>query len=124
MKATYGEIDTGKIKCYCGHTSTCNCSIQEGSTYEKIIESREIFKDPITDDGTKRSKKGLLQVTNKCTCSETEAINCGSKCKNIYVIDQCTWEEESKGLLTTVFKDSKLVRRTTLQEIRDRLSNI
>lgn len=42
---------------------------------------------------------------------------------NRYIIvdDQCTWKEEQKGLLTTVFKDGKLIKPTTLQEIRERL---
>ncbi len=77
------------------------------------IECREIFKDPITDDGTKRSKKGLLKVYED-----------GDKFGDYYGIkvkDQCTWEEEGQGLLTTVFKDGKLIKKTTLQEIRDRL---
>lgn len=106
IKSTYGEITHVKTEEF---TKT---------------ESREIFKDPITDDGTKKSKKGLLQVTNKCTCSETKAIDCGSKCKNIHVIDQCTWEEEKEGMLQTVFKDGKLVRTTSLEEIRSKLNNI
>ncbi len=37
--------------------------------------------------------------------------------------DQCTWEQEQGGLLTTVFKDGKLVKETTLEEIRERLNN-
>lgn len=31
------------------------------------------------------------------------------------------WEEEKQGLLTTVFKDGKLTRITTLEEIRNKL---
>ena len=35
------------------------------STYGEVDGTpREIFKDPITDDGTKRSKKGLIKVIN------------------------------------------------------------
>lgn len=105
MKATYGEVQSQKMDA------------------RGAIEGREIFKDPITDDGTKKSKKGLLSVHNKCSCSETEAINCGSKCKhNIYVKDQQSWNEESEGLLTTVFKDGELVRETSLSEIREKLN--
>lgn len=74
---------------------------------EYITEKREIFKDPITDDGTKKSKKGLLKVYG-----EDGKIICK---------DQCTKEEENSGLLTTVFKDGELVRKTTLEEIRKRL---
>lgn len=95
MKATYGEI-----------TNICKC-IKEACN-GSCIESREIFKDPITDDGTKKSKKGLLQV----------AYNSNGK---LEVFDQCTWGEEKGGLLTTVFKDGKLVKETALEEIRGRL---
>lgn len=67
------------------------------------------IKDPITDDGTKKSKKGLLCVTqddyNKIIC-----YDCVSK------------EEEEKGLLKTIFKDSKLIKEVTLQEVRNKLS--
>lgn len=84
MKATYGEVKNGED-----------------------LECREIFKDPITDDGTKKSKKGLLRVKNK------EGV--------LVVEDQCTWGEENTGLLSVVFKDSKLIKETTLDEVRDRL---
>jgi len=84
-------------------------------------EWKEIFKDPITDDGTKKSKKGLLVVTQGWQ-------NTNNVIKDaIGVVDQCTWEQESgKGnmiqLLTTVFKDGKLVRETTLDQIRTKLN--
>lgn len=73
-------------------------------------EWREIFKDPITDDGTKRSKKGLLKVTYDDDM-------------NIVCADQCSWEQEKTGLLETVFSDGKLVKETTLDEIRKRISD-
>lgn len=89
MKATYGEL-----------------------THEDdTIEPREIFKDPITDDGTKRSKKGLLQVLGD------------NKGQNLSVHDQQDWEQESKGLLKTIFKDGELVKKTTLEEIRERINS-
>lgn len=72
-------------------------------------EWREIFKDPITDDGTKKSKKGLLQVVREAISNE------------IIVRDQCNWKEEQLGLLTTVFKDGKLIKKVTLDEIRKKL---
>lgn len=74
-----------------------------------IYESREIFKDPITDDGTKKSKKGLLQVAYDPD-------------GNLQVFDQCTEEQEEKGELQTVFKDGKLTKFQTLSEIREKLS--
>lgn len=66
----------------------------------------ELSKDPKTDDGTKKSAKGLLQVTK-----DNEG--------NFHLKDQCTWEEEREGCLETVFLDGKLIRETSLQEIRE-----
>ena len=37
--------------------------------------------------------------------------------------DQCTWEEEAKGELKTVFKDGKLVVDWKLEEIRNRVKS-
>lgn len=82
MKATYGEVDG---------------------------MGRDIFKDPKTDDGTKKSAKGLMQVYRNAQTGILE------------LKDQCTWEEEGQGELKTVFKDGKLTADFTLSEIRERL---
>ena len=79
------------------------------ATYVEINgEGREIFKNPVTDDGTKRSATGLLQV----------------KMENgkFVLIDRVTWEEEKQGELKTVFKNGQLVKEFTLNEIRQRLN--
>ncbi len=102
MKATYGEIQ----RCGKGRMAGCTC---EGKCEHLEIEAREIWKDPITDDGVKRSKKGLLQV-------------CYDPNGGLVVYDQCTLEQETKGELKTVFKDGKLVKTTTLDEIRAKLT--
>lgn len=81
MKATYGEVNG---------------------------EGREIFKDPITDDGTKKSAKGLLQIFKDAD-------------GEYQLKDQCTWEEERKGELKEVFRDGKLLIDQSLAEIRDRI---
>lgn len=70
-------------------------------------ERRDIFKDPITDDGTKKSARGLLQVTRTAD---------GYKLK-----DQCTEKEESDGELITIFKNGELVQETDLDTIRKKL---
>lgn len=94
---------------------------ENGTDYKTIRKQYNIYKDPITDDGTKKSLKGLLQVTNKCECTETSAIECGSKCKDIYVITECTLEEENEGLLQVIYEDGKFYNQVTLEEIRNRL---
>ncbi len=79
------------------------------ATYVEVDgEGREIFKNPITDDGTKRSATGLLQV---------------KKQNNKYVLyDKVSWAQENDSELKTVFKDGKLIKDFTLKEIRERLA--
>jgi nicotinamide phosphoribosyltransferase len=80
MKATYGEVNSA---------------------------GREICKDPITDDGTKKSAKGLLKI-------ELE----NGKYK---LVDQVNWEEENQGELKEIFRDGKLLVDHSLAEIRQRI---
>lgn len=70
-------------------------------------EAKEIFKDPITDDGTKKSATGLLQV---------KRVN-----GNLVLNDRVSWEEEADSELQTVFKDGKLIKTYSLADIRQRL---
>lgn len=64
----------------------------------------DIFKNPKTDDGVKKSAKGLLRVNEDYTLSEGVSL-----------------EEENQGLLETVYKDGKIVKEYSLGEIRERL---
>jgi len=70
-------------------------------------ENREIFKDPVTDKGDKKSAKGLLRVEKSAT---------GFK-----LFDQQSKEQEQRGELQTIFKDGRLVKRVSFDEIRERL---
>jgi nicotinamide phosphoribosyltransferase len=80
MKATYGEVNG---------------------------QGRAIFKDPITDDGTKKSAKGLMNIELK---------------NGIYKLkDQATWEQEKQGELKEVLRDGKLLIDHTLAQIRQRI---
>jgi nicotinamide phosphoribosyltransferase len=80
MKATYGEVKG---------------------------EGRAIFKDPITDDGTKKSAKGLMKI---------ELVD-----GQYTLIDQVSWKEEQKGELKEVFRDGKLLINLSLSEIRSQV---
>ena len=84
MKATYGEVNG---------------------------IGRDIFKDPKTDDGTKKSAKGLMQVYRDPATGK------------LALKDQCTWEEEGQGELKTVFRDGKLMVDWTLAQIRERVKS-
>ena len=64
----------------------------------------EIFKDPATDGGTKKSLKGYIHVTKE---------------NGEYVaIDQVSEDMEERGLLETVFQDGEIIKETTLTEVR------
>lgn len=67
-------------------------------------EARNIFKDPVTDDGMKKSAKGLIKVINNGELS---------------YIDEC--ENDEGGELQIVFRDGQLVKEHSLSEIRARL---
>ena len=73
-------------------------------------ERREIFKDPITDDGIKKSAKGLIRVDTK----NSEFV----------IVDQVSEEEEGKGALQTIYKDGEFLNTVSLEEIRTRVNNI
>ena len=73
------------------------------------IQGFEIYKDPITDDGLKKSAKGLLKVV---------------KDNNTYkLIDQVSWEDVNSddNELKVVFLDGHLVAEVTFEEIRERI---
>ena len=74
----------------------------------------DIFKDPKTDNSGKKSAKGLLKVYWQ---------DAGTKNAKIVLKDQCTSEEENQGLLETIFENGSFIKRTTLTEIRERISN-
>ena len=75
-------------------------------TYGEIGDkSVNVYKNPITDSGTKKSLKGLLRVNEDFT-----------------VTQECTWEQEAQGLLQTIYEDGKFYNQTTLTEIRERLN--
>lgn len=88
------------------------------ATYVEVNgEGREIFKDPITDDGTKKSAKGLLCVMRNTL---TEKLN--NRSYNYNLLDQQTWEGEKTGYLQTIFEDGEYSNQTTLTEIRQVLN--
>jgi nicotinamide phosphoribosyltransferase len=99
MKATYVEVK---------HPA-------ESGSPAYTIEGREIFKDPITDDGVKKSAKGLLHVAKIFNKSINDCY---------MLVDQCSWEDESKGMLKTIYINGQLENQTTLTEIRKRLTNL
>ena len=70
-------------------------------------ESVEIYKDPATDNGTKKSARGLLRVERE-----------GDK---FVLYERQTEEEANGGALVPVFRDGKMLVNQSLAEIRQRL---
>ena len=88
------------------------------ATYVEVNgEGREIFKNPVTDDGTKKSATGLLFV-GKFVDNFDEVDG------EIRLVDKVTWKIESgdAGLLQTIYKDGEFQNQTTLTEIKARLA--
>lgn len=72
-------------------------------------ERRDIFKDPKTDSGTKKSAKGLLQVMYN---------NDG-----LILLDEQFEHDENRGLLEVVFENGNLNREISFSEVRKNASN-
>ena len=100
MKATYVEVANRLCE------NTCGACEDEGQCVGETI-GREIFKDPITDDGTKKSAKGLLLVEKED--------------EDYILYDSVSWKEEETGFLQTIFEDNKLFNETSLTKIRQKL---
>lgn len=70
-------------------------------------QGREIFKDPVTDSGFKKSAKGLIAVYQK---------------DGTYVMkDQATWDDVRDCAYAPVFRNSAMKRLESLEEIRARI---
>jgi nicotinamide phosphoribosyltransferase len=96
MKATYVELEV-----------PMHGELSDQNLNTKII-GREIFKNPVTDDGTKKSATGLL-----CVTYDNE---------NGYMLaDKVTWDGEANGVLKTIYKEGSMFNQTTLTEIRNKL---
>lgn len=88
------------------------------ATYVEVDgEGRQIFKDPITDDGTKKSATGLLKVV------KTMAPDSYGKLHNsgYALVDKVTWDEEEESELKTIYLNGDFTKKVTLTEIREKL---
>jgi len=103
VKGSWFEVEEEK----CEYLPTQSPEALEPACWTEKV-AYNIFKDPITDDGTKKSLKGLQAVLHDDN-------------GEYYVKSECTWEEEGLGYLQTIFEDGKFYNQTTLTEIRDRI---
>lgn len=87
---------------------TYGCAMK--ATYAVVNgEGRELFKDPVTDSGTKKSAKGLLKV-----------LNVNGKYE---LFDQVTrQEEEFDNELTTLYSAGSFFKQMTFNEVRQNIN--
>lgn len=88
------------------------------STYA-VKDGKEVFlfKNPITDSGEKKSQKGMVVVFKN---QETKEITYKD---GLYYDEKQGYSDVKVELLKPLFKNSKLLRTTTLNEIRNMLSS-
>lgn len=82
----------------------------KGAWFECEGEGYDIYKDPATDDGAKKSLKGMIRV------DEVDG--------EFTVKTGCTAEEEAGGVLQTIYEDGKFYNQQTLDEIRQRVNKL
>jgi nicotinamide phosphoribosyltransferase len=84
--------------------------IAQKATWAQVSgKGYDLYKEPKTDDGMKKSAKGLLRV---------DLVD------GEYVLkDQCTKEESAGGELVSVFEDGKILVEHKFSEIRERVAN-
>jgi len=76
------------------------------STRDIKRKGYNIYKDPVTDDGTKKSLKGMIRVNEDFTVEQ-----------------ECSPEREDGGLLQTIFEDGEFKNQQSLSLIRMRIND-
>ncbi len=80
------------------------------ATWAKVgDEERELFKSPVTDDGTKHSAKGRLAVLRD------------PDTKELYLKQSATVDDEFNSAFDLVWQDGKFIKEHSLNDIRRRL---
>jgi nicotinamide phosphoribosyltransferase len=92
----------------------------KGSWFQTDEGSYDIYKDPITDDGTKKSLRGLVAV-HEITATSDET---GKTYTKYEVQTGCNAEEEASGILATIYEDGEFYNQTTLEQVRQRIENL
>jgi nicotinamide phosphoribosyltransferase len=83
----------------------------KGAWFMTNGEAHNIYKDPVTDNGTKKSLKGLCAVH----LNEDGSYS---------VQTECTEVEEKGGVLQVIYENGRFENRTTLTQIRTRLDEL
>lgn len=103
MKATYGEVIDYEKSELLAHGPGV-------SEWDIVYKGREIFKDPKTDSGEKKSAKGLI------------AVYWNGTTKSYFMVDQNSWDNVLNCAFEPVFLDGELLRDDSLARIRTRVA--
>jgi nicotinamide phosphoribosyltransferase len=83
----------------------------KGAWFQAEGVDYNIYKDPATDNGTKKSLKGLVAVFK-------------DENSEYFVETECTPEQEASGELQLIYEDGKFYNQVTLDEIRQRIKDL
>jgi nicotinamide phosphoribosyltransferase len=83
----------------------------KGAWFKTEDEEYDIYKDPATDNGTKKSLRGLVAVFL-------------DENGEPYVKTQCTHEEEATGILQVIYENGKFFNKIDLGTIRSRVKEL
>ena len=95
----------------------------KGAWFQANGNSYDIYKDPATDDGTKKSLRGFCQVFNNRPDALPHELKYDGK-DQIEVNTQCTSEQEDGGLLQVIYENGKFYNQVTLTTIRERINSV
>jgi nicotinamide phosphoribosyltransferase len=112
-KGAWFEVDNS-LDCV-SDCKTCKCVKENKSTdFCNHKLQYNIYKDPVTDDGTKKSLKGFqyvyLDVANNEYCVASEMTE-----QEVY---------HDTNILKTIYKNGEFFNQTTLTEVRDRINKL
>ena len=79
----------------------------KGAWFQTMEAGYDIYKDPVTDDGTKKSLRGLIAVT-----------------EDLQVLTQCTVDQENTGILHTIYENGNFHNQTSLTEVRQKIDEL
>lgn len=90
-------------------------------------EERMLFKDPKTDDGTKRSQRGRVAVAYSPQPIDITTLTGDQSNNSLLWVDgldttsQVEYEKDGWDALQVVYPNGKLTKETTLADIREKL---
>lgn len=113
-KGAWFEIEEREDCCKNCTDPDCVEAEKNGAKDCLIKKSYNIYKDPSTGDGTKKSLKGMVSVI------QTDPLH---NPNSLMVIEECTPEQENTGLLQVIYENGTFVNSTSFKQIRKQLLN-